>query len=243
MRRHAIPGRARSLVAIALVAVGVVFWRRIGERALRGQRWYRLVYRAFYIVGLRVWERRTPPSDLIELIDGPHALPPGRALDLGCGTGTDSIYLAQHGWGVTGVDMVPEAVNIARRRAAAAGVEVDFVLGDVTRVPELVQGGFNLLFDFGCFHTLPADRRAPYVDSVSAVAAPGATFLFYGFSRPPRLAPIQAGLSLDEVRERFSGQWDIASAEQTTAAAIKVARTRVNRSFELWRFRLLRCED
>ncbi len=45
-----------------------------------------------------------------------------------------------------------------------------------------------------------------YVESISAMAAPGATFLLYGFARPPRLAPIQAGVRLDEVRERFSGQ-------------------------------------
>jgi SAM-dependent methyltransferase len=237
------PGLARSLlVAIALVTVAVAFWQRVGGHGLWGQRWYRLVYRALYIVGLRVWERRTPPSDLIELIEGPTALLPGRALDLGCGSGTDSFYLAQHGWDVTGIDMVPEALALARRRAAAAGVEVHFVLGDVTRVPEVVQGEFKLLFDFGCFHTLPPDQRAAYVDGVSAAAAPGATFLLYGFARPPRLAPIHAGISLDEVRRRFSGRWEIVSAEQTTAAAIKVARTRVDRSFELWRFQLRRLE-
>jgi hypothetical protein len=104
----------------------------------------------------------------------------------------------------------------------------------------VVQGTFDLLLDFGCFHTLPADQRAVYVDSVSAVAAPGATLLLYGFARPPRLAPMHAGISLGEVRERFSRDWEIVSAEQTTAAAIQVARTRVDRSFELWRFVLRR---
>jgi len=230
------------LIAIALVVVAAAVWRRVGRNSVFGQRWYGLVYRALYIVGLRVWERRTPPSDLIDLIEGPNPLSPGGALDLGCGTGTDSIYLTQHGWDVTGVDMVPEALAIARRRAAAAGVEVRFTPGDVTRPRDLiqVQGQFDLLFDFGCFHTLPADQRAAYVDSLSAMAPPGTTFLLYGFARPPRLAPIQAGVSLDEVRERFSGQWEIVSAEQTSAAAIQVARTRVDRSFELWRFRLRR---
>jgi hypothetical protein len=51
---------------------------------------------------------------------------------------------------------------------------------------------------------------------------------------------MQAGISLDEVRERFSRDWEIVDAEQTSAAAIQVARTRVDRSFELWRFRLRR---
>ena len=78
------------------------------------------------------------------------------------------------------------------------------------------------------------------MDCVSAVAAPGATLLLYGFARPPRLAPMRAGISLDEVRERFAGSWELVSAEHTSAAAINVARTRVDRSFELWRFRLRR---
>jgi SAM-dependent methyltransferase len=238
-----LPGRSRALpIAIALGLVAAAFWRRIGRNSLLGQRWYSLVYRALYIVGLRIWERRTPPSDLIELIEGPSAFPPGRALDLGCGTGTDSFYLAQHGWDVTGIDMVPEALAIARRRTAAPGIEIHFILGDVTRLRDFVQvqGQFDLLLDFGCFHTLPADQRPAYAESVSAVAAPAATFLLYGFARPPRLAPIQAGVSLDEVRERFSAQWEIVSADRTSAAAIRVARSRVDRSFELWRFQLRR---
>jgi len=220
---------------------------------LRGHRWYSLVYRAFYVLGLRLWERDRPPSDLIELVEGRAALPPGRALDIGCGTGTDSIYLAKHGWDVTGVDMVPDALVIAQRNAAPAGVSVHFVQGDATRVPEIVQGDFSLLFDFGCFHTLPPDQRPAYVDSVSAVAATGATFLLYGFARPPRFAPIQAGVSLDEVRERFAGaprgakrnvgRWEIVTAEQTTAAAINVARSPLDRSFERWHFRLQRLAE
>src|SRR5690348_16533863 len=75
-------GLAVSLLGVTLAVV---------RRALAGQRWYRLVYRAFYLARLRIWERRVPPSDLIELIEGPAALAPGRALDLGCGSGTDSI--------------------------------------------------------------------------------------------------------------------------------------------------------
>src|SRR5215472_4067835 len=228
--------RARPLVVAAAI-LGLAAAVRGG---LRSQRWYSLVYRAFYLARLRIWERRVPPSDLVELIEGHAALAPGRALDLGCGTGTDSIYLAGHGWDVTGVDMVPEALAIACRNAAAKGVRANFVQGDVTRLRDVVQGAFDLLLDFGCFHTLPRDQRPVYVDCVSAVAAPAATFLLYGFARPPRLAPMQAGISLDEVRERFSREWEIVTAEQTSAAAIQVARTRVDQTFQLWRFLLRR---
>lgn len=206
-----------------------------------GFRWYGLVYRAAYRMGLTVWERRVPAVDLVELVEGPSSPVPGRALDLGCGTGTDSIYLAAHGWDVTGVDMVPRALAAARRKAAAAGVEARFVEGDVTRLRDAGVGdGYSLLLDFGCFHTLPADLRAAYVQSVSAAAAPGALLLIYGFKRPPALAPMHAGLTADEVRERFDGSgWEMLVAEPVPADAVSVAAgRRVAQRFELWRFRL-----
>jgi hypothetical protein len=143
---------------------------------------------------------------------------------------------------VTGVDQVPRALALARRRAATAGVAPRFVLGDVTRLRELGVGrGYTLLLDFGCFHTLPADQRDAYVASVSGVAAPGATFLLYGFARPPRLAPMAAGLTREEVRQRFVGpRWTLDGAEQLPADAIDVAGRRVDRAFALWCYRLRR---
>jgi SAM-dependent methyltransferase len=228
-------GRCRWLVVPVLggVLATVLLVRRTGPRG----RWYGLVYRAAYRLGLTIWERPVPPSDLVDLVGGSS---PGRALDLGCGTGTDSIYLAGHGWDVTAVDMVPRALAIARRRAAAAGVSPRFVAGDVTRLADLGVGrGYTLILDFGCFHTLPEDRREPYVDSVSTAAAPGATLLLYGFARPPRLAPMHAGVTADEVGGRFSqAGWDLVSAERMVADAIEVAGRRADQQFELWRFRL-----
>lgn len=207
-----------------------------------GFRWYRFVYRALYRLGLRIWERQVPPADLVDFVEAPDAQPAGRALDIGCGTGTDSVYLALHGWEVTGVDMVPGALAAARRRAAAAGVAPRYVEGDATRLPELGIGdGYTLLLDFGCFHTLPEDSREPYVESVSAVAAGGATMLLYGFGRPPRLAPMHAGVTPDEIRQRFGRRgWELVGAERTRADAIEVSGRRVDDRFDLWRCRLRR---
>jgi len=206
-----------------------------------GFRWYGFVYRTFYRLGLRLWERSSPPSDLVELVEGPNALPPGRALDLGCGTGTDSVYLARHGWDVTGVDMVPNALARARRRAAAAGVSPRYLQGDATRLQDLGVGeGFTLVLDFGCFHTLPDDRRDPYVQGVSRAAADGATLLLYGFANPPRLAPMRAEFTPEEVRRRFGPEgWELVTADRMSADAIVVAGRRVDDRFQLWRCRLL----
>ena len=139
--------------------------------------------------GSRRGDRGVPASGLVELVEGRNALPRGRALDLGCGTGTNSIYLSQNGWSTTGVDMVPRALEVARRSAERAGVAPKFVEGDVIRLRELgIDGDFNLLVDVGCFHTLPAGLRARYVASISSVASAGATLFLYAFS-PRKLRP------------------------------------------------------
>lgn len=215
-----------------------------GHARAEGFRWFGVVYRTAYRLGLTVWQRDVPPSDLIDLIEGPSALQPGRALDLGCGTGTDSIYLASHGWEVTGVDMVPKALATASRRAAVAGVSPRFLEGDVTRLQEFGIGGdYTLLLDFGCFHTLPRGRRDAYAESTTGAAAPGATLLLYGFTRPPRLAPMHAGVSTDEVRDRFGSRgWDLLSAQPMSAELAAVGQPQGD-WFEAWRYRLRLTDD
>jgi SAM-dependent methyltransferase len=145
---------------------------------------------------------------------------------------------------VTGVDMVPRALAAARRRAVANGVSVRYVEGDATRLHELgVGNGYALLLDLGCYHTLPDDQRQAYVASVSDVAAAGATLLLYGFGRPPRLAPMHAGLTPEEVRQRFAGHgWEFIGAERVSADAIEVSGKRVDQQFGLWGCRLRRLE-
>jgi SAM-dependent methyltransferase len=199
-----------------------------------------VVYRLAYRLGLTVWQRSAPPSDLVALVEGTAALMPGRALDLGCGTGTDTIYLATQGWEVTAVDMVPKALATARQRAHFAGVTPQFIEGDVTSLQDLGVGdGYALVLDFGCFHTLPHDRRPAYVTSVSRAAAPGATLLLYGFTRPPKAAPMHAGISTEEVCRRFSrGGWELVNAERASAEALGISVRRADDRFELWCYQL-----
>jgi SAM-dependent methyltransferase len=228
---------------LAGLLAAIVLWRRVGAAGREAPRWYDLVYRASYLLGFRPWGRDVPAADLVDLVQGPSPLPPGRALDLGCGTGTNSVYLARQGWEVTGVDMVRTALAMARRKAAAAGVSPRFVEGDVTRLRECGVGdGYTLLMDFGCFHTLPEDRRAAYVEGVTEVAAPGATLLLVGFTRRPKLAPLAASATAKEMRERFDGRrWELVSARPMSAEALAAAgAARAAQWFEPWSYRLRR---
>jgi SAM-dependent methyltransferase len=235
--------RAAGLgIAAGGLLAGLPLARRLvaRHRSTDGPRWYQVVYRLIYRVGFTPWQRATPYADLVAAVEGPSALEPGRALDLGCGTGTDSIYLAKHGWDVTAVDMTPTALAAARRNATGAGVAPRFIQGDVTRLDELgVGNGYSLLLDFGCFHTLPEDRRPAYVTGVSQAAAPGATLLLFGFRRP--IAPMHAGITADEVPQRFSGaDWQLVSAERAPAEALHLPRAADR--FELWCYRLRRAQ-
>src|SRR5438270_12816653 len=161
-------------------------------------------FRAAYLLGFKPWDSGVPPPELVAVVEGPERLSPGKALDIGCGTGTNSIYMQQHGWEATGVDFVPRAVDAARRKASAAGVSPRLIVGDVTRLGELDVGtGYSLLLDLGCFHSMPDERRDAYVDGVSTAAAPAATMLLFGFLRGEgrnRLGP--RGLLAGEVERR-----------------------------------------
>ena len=156
-----------------------------------------------YRLGLGPQPSDVPDHRLVELVEGPNRLTPGRALDLGCGTGRNAIYLARHGWETTGVEMAGYAVELAGRTAAAEAVTVRFIQGDVTRLSDLDIGtGFTLFMDGGCYHMIPAGRRDAYTQSVTGVAAPGA-----------RLIMVGAGMRREELLRRLPG-WRLVQVDR-----------------------------
>lgn len=122
------------------------------------------------------WDSGISPPELLDYLDS-HG--PGRAIDLGCGTGTNVITLAKRGWQVLGVDFVPRAIRIAKSKAAREGVQVDLRVENVTRLKG-VQGPFDFALDLGCFHGL-GDGKADYLTQLDRLLAPGGYWLMYGF--------------------------------------------------------------
>jgi SAM-dependent methyltransferase len=126
------------------------------------------------------WDTRLSPPELLDFIQ---SHPPGRALDLGCGTGTNVITLARAGWNTTGVDFIPRAIEQARRAARQAGVTVNLLVGDVLDAPRL-GGPYDLILDMGCYHSLRPQDRQCYRDNLVSLLAPGGSFLLYAFITP-----------------------------------------------------------
>ena len=146
----------------------------------------RLVFNLWYwLPGRPPWDTGISPPELKEIVEGavPSSIPaPGRAIDLGCGTGTNAIYLARHGWQVVGVDFARRAIQKARRVAAAAGVadHCAFHAADVTDL-SFLNPPFDLAFDLGCFHSLPPEDRPRYAASLARLMPGGALYLLYAF--------------------------------------------------------------
>ena len=170
-----------------------------------------------------LWYRYgTPPwtgaarDELVGLVnDG--RLTPGRALDLGCGVGDNAIFLARHGFTVTGIDFAPSAIARARQKAREADVTVEFLVEDLTRIRR-VRGPFDLLVDYGTLDDLNARQRDAYVREVLPLARPGAKFLLWCFEwelrRWERLVTSvmpfgQLALAPGEVTTRFGRDFTI----------------------------------
>lgn len=171
------------------------------------------LFRIFYGLGFTPWDGHALATSLRELIEGTadsSTLAPGAALDVGCGTGDSSLYLAQHGWQVTGVDFVPKALDKAHAKARAANLPIDFVQADVTHLSAAgIDTKFQLIVDNGCLHGMSDGDRDLYVQEITAAAAPGARLLIV--AAPPG-GPVRfLGLDRAEVERRFTPAWTLLS--------------------------------
>lgn len=100
---------------------------------------------------------------------------PGRALDIGCGAGTDSVYLAKRGWDVTALDFMPKALEFTQARAAGAGVSVTPVEADITEW--VVPQQYDLVLDHGLLHNMDPVRYPAYRERIMAALADDGDFV------------------------------------------------------------------
>lgn len=172
-------------------------------------------YRIMYRMGLTPWEEMAtlPIAEqilgLFDRVEEGRERPYGSALDVGCGSGIWSVRLAERGWDVTGIDIVPRALRRARARSRQAGVDLLLFEADVTALRASGVGdGFDLLLDFGTVHGLRPKQRVAAGREIGAVAAPDATLLMLAFT-PGHRGPLPRGMSRAEIEATYPG-WTVA---------------------------------
>lgn len=158
------------------------------------------------------WDVELPPP---EVIDVATTLPPGRALDLGCGLGRTCIYLAQHGWQCDGVDFVEHAITIARQRADQAGVlhRIAFHRASVANVDFLDQP-YDLIVDVGCLHAQAPEVRIQYVQHVKRLLKPGGLLLLFAHLRGEIDTAESRWITAAQIEELFQQNFAVERVER-----------------------------
>ncbi|HZY69498.1 MAG TPA: class I SAM-dependent methyltransferase [Thermoplasmata archaeon] len=135
---------------------------------------YRDAMRERYSTGEAPWDSGRPSTELIRTVEAGE-LAGSSLIELGCGTGTNAVELARRGYRVKAIDLVDLAIQKARERARRAGVEVDFVVGDLT-VADL-GGPYDCVFDLGVYHGMRLRNLRGFLSTLGQVSRRGTRWL------------------------------------------------------------------
>ena len=136
----------------------------------------RLLFQYWYF-GQPRWDTGISPPELLDFIEK-HL--PARAIDIGCGTGTNVITLAKAGWQVTGVDFAPRAIQLAKQKLRSTKTKAELYVSDATCLKG-IGGPYELALDIGCFHSIPKVGKADYLHQLDRILTSNGFWLMYGF--------------------------------------------------------------
>jgi len=168
-----------------------------------------------YVQGNTPWDTGRPSRELDRALSE-HDISPGRVLELGCGSGTNALFLAGRGFEVTAVDVSPLAIEQARAKVEEAGVDVTLLAADLLELPELGPA-FPFVFDRGVYHAVRRGNLEGFLDTLSSVTAPGAIYLTLAGNanevRPAEQGPPR--VSAEEICRELGELFDLVELRET----------------------------
>ena len=161
-----------------------------------------------YAAGDTPWDKAVPAPPLMEGIA--RGLFSGRILVPGCGKGHDANALARiPGCSVVGLDIVPEAVEAARRAYVAPGVPLEFAVADFFNLPADYAGAFDAVVEHTCFCAIDPTMRAAYAASAAGVLRRGGIFFGIFFINPDTEVGPPHAVSREEIFRLFESHFEL----------------------------------
>ena len=162
------------------------------------------IYRKYPLEELG-WELGKPRPILVEFIEKV-LIKKGKALDICCGAGTNTVYLAEKGFEVTGIDISPKAIAYAKKKAKQANVNINLMVQNFLNLP-FEKAEFDFVFDMGCFHHVKVEDRPKFIKGVHRVLRNGGTYLLTCFSY--KNGPAWNHFTKKQITDLFSKHFEI----------------------------------
>ncbi len=162
-----------------------------------------------YKTGDTPWDTGRPSRELVAVVDG-GIVQPCRAIELGCGTGTNAVYLAERGFSVTALDVSTVAIERARQRHRESNVEVEFLMDDVCNLQSPLDP-FEFLFDRGCYHCARRVDLPGFLKTLERVAKPGAKYLLLAGNADEQTETGPPRVHEQEIRDELGGLFNVQS--------------------------------
>ena len=155
--------------------------------------------------GSPVWEIGRPQDSFVELEEDGKLF--GSILDIGCGTGELTLYLATKGYDVIGVDISPLAIDIAKKKAEDRSIIVKFEIQNALDLSLIAR--FDTVTDSGVFHVFKDEELKKYVHNIKEILNPNGVYHFIVFSdlEPDGWGPRR--ISKAEIEQTFQKGWEI----------------------------------
>lgn len=166
------------------------------------------IYRRYPLKSLP-WELGRPRKILLDLLEK-GIVKKGKALDICCGAGTNTVYLAQKGFQMTGIDISSKALEYAKEKAKKANVNIKFRVANFVDLP-FEDEEFDFVFDNGCFHHVEVEDRNTFIKGVYRVLKKTGLYLMTVFSY--RNGPAWNHFTKEQIIKLFSNHFKIKSIE------------------------------
>ncbi len=154
------------------------------------------------------WELGRPKDVVVELMESGLISKGSRVLDIGCGAGSNTVFISGAGYNVIGLDFVPLALKHSIELAEENSLEIPFTAADAAYLP-FRSSVFDLIIDLGCFHCMAEGRRGDYIDEVSRVIRPGGFIQLTCFNKKGDIPEVASSFDEADIRTLFSRNFEI----------------------------------